>query len=231
MSWQYDGVARHTPTSNIAPASIAHLLMTVRLLNLWQLQTGLMAKQGMGPLHFGNAAPQAKTSSTRRGRRSPSAGVDLAFASPNLAAFAIDRAGPGMVDLVRGQASFGQIISRDRTSRAHIIAAGRIDAEVGAVLASERLRIALEALSRTYDHVVIDAGAMPASVEVVVGVASRAILVTTGVAATAEGEDLVTGGFKDVTVAARPAVVSGGTDASVLHGPGRAPPGRAACAP
>ena len=126
--------------------------------------------------------------------------VDLAFGSPNLAAFAIDRAGPGMVDLVRGQASFGQIISRDRTSRAHIIAAGRIDADVRAVLASERLRIALEALSRTYDHVVIDAGAMPESVEAVAGLATRAILVIPGMATTAAGEGLVTAGFKNVTV-------------------------------
>ena len=126
--------------------------------------------------------------------------VDLAFTSPNLAAFAIDRAGPGMVDLVRGQASFGQIISRDRTSRAHIIAAGRIDADVRAVLASERLRIALEALSRTYDHVVIDAGAMPESVEAVAGLATRAILVIPGMATTAAGEGLVTAGFKNVTV-------------------------------
>jgi Mrp family chromosome partitioning ATPase len=132
--------------------------------------------------------------------------VDLAFGSPNLAAFAIDRAGPGMVDLVRGQASFGQIISRDRTSRAHIIAAGRIDAEAAAVLPSKRLRIALEALNQTYDHVVIDVGAMPQSVEALAGLASRAILVTPGMAQDAmatAADRLVTAGFKIVTVYCR----------------------------
>jgi uncharacterized protein involved in exopolysaccharide biosynthesis/Mrp family chromosome partitioning ATPase len=129
--------------------------------------------------------------------------VDLAFGSPNLAAFAIDRSGPGITDLVRGQASFGQIISRDRVSRAHIVAAGRIDADSAAILTSERLRIAIEALSRTYDHVVIDAGAMAATLESIAGMASRAVLVTTGMAeeaAASASERLVAAGFTDVTV-------------------------------
>jgi uncharacterized protein involved in exopolysaccharide biosynthesis/Mrp family chromosome partitioning ATPase len=129
--------------------------------------------------------------------------VDLAFGSPNLAAFAIDRGGPGIADLLRGQASFGQIISRDRVSRAHIVAAGRTDADSAAILGSERLRVAIEALSRTYDHVVIDAGAMAATLESIAGMASRAVLVTTGMAeetATTASERLVAAGFTDVTV-------------------------------
>ena len=44
--------------------------------------------------------------------------VDLAFAHPNLAAVAVDPSAPGIADLVRGGASFGAIITRDRDSRA-----------------------------------------------------------------------------------------------------------------
>ena len=51
--------------------------------------------------------------------------VDLAFSHPNLAAVAIDPGAPGIADLVRGGASFGAIITRDRDSRVHIVPAGR----------------------------------------------------------------------------------------------------------
>src|SRR5262249_58629946 len=51
--------------------------------------------------------------------------VDLAFAHPNLAAVAVEPSAPGIADLVRGGASFGAIITRDRDSRAHIVPAGR----------------------------------------------------------------------------------------------------------
>ena len=60
---------------------------------------------------------------------------------------------------MRGTASFGQIITRDRFSRVQVIAAGRVGADAAAVVLSERLRIGIEALSRAYDHVIIDAGA------------------------------------------------------------------------
>jgi succinoglycan biosynthesis transport protein ExoP len=130
--------------------------------------------------------------------------VDLALGAPNLAAFGIDRNGPGMTDLVRGTASFGDIITRDRDSRVHIVPAGRIEADSAAILASERLRIALDALSRTYDHVVIDGGALATMVlEPFARAANRAVLVTTGVAqdaAEAAGDRLVAAGYTDVTV-------------------------------
>src|SRR5262249_55595037 len=84
--------------------------------------------------------------------------VDLAFAHPNLAPVAIDPDAPGIADLVRGGASFGAIITRDRDSRAHLVPAGRGGPDNAAILASERIGVALDALSRTYDHVVVDAG-------------------------------------------------------------------------
>ena len=64
---------------------------------------------------------------------------------------------PGFSDLFAGEASFAQVIFRDRASRAHFIPAGGrpILAET---IAGERLTTILGALDHTYDHLVIDAG-------------------------------------------------------------------------
>jgi capsule polysaccharide export protein KpsE/RkpR len=63
---------------------------------------------------------------------------------------------PGLSDLARGVASFGQIINRDTRSPLHIIGAG-IQPD-RALLTSPRVVMALDALMQTYDHVVLDAG-------------------------------------------------------------------------
>lgn len=84
--------------------------------------------------------------------------VDLA---PNAAPDARpEHAAKGIADLVRGQASFSEIISRDRASRAHMIATGWLDGDGLAVLGSDRLAIALDALERTYDHMVLHIGVL-----------------------------------------------------------------------
>ncbi|MBN9582268.1 MAG: lipopolysaccharide biosynthesis protein [Afipia sp.] len=84
--------------------------------------------------------------------------VDLAMASPALARLSTDPAAPGLTDLMQGAASFGQIITRDRLSRLHLVGAGG-DPSQRALLQSPRVAMALDALSRTYDYVVLDAGA------------------------------------------------------------------------
>jgi polysaccharide biosynthesis transport protein len=130
--------------------------------------------------------------------------VDLAFAAPKLAAVSIDPGRPGLADLVRGTASFGQIITRDRSSRVHLVPAGRIRDEASAILDSERLRMSIEALTQAYDHVVIDAGPVPdMQVARMAELASTAVLVATALPEdiTAAAKDrLVTGGVSDVTV-------------------------------
>ena len=109
--------------------------------------------------------------------------VDLAFASPRLATVIGNGIAAGMADLVRGTASFGQIIARDRWSRAHVIGAGRVGADGAAILASERLAIAIDALGRSYEHVVLDTGAMPGvPTDRLARLASQAVLVTAGAA-------------------------------------------------
>jgi len=131
--------------------------------------------------------------------------VDLALAAPKLAAVSVDPGGPGLADLVRGTASFGQIITRDRGSRVHLVAAGRVRDEASAILASERLRTGIEALTQAYDHVVIDAGPVPdMQVARMAELASSAVLIATIALPpeiTAAAKDrLVAGGVSDVTV-------------------------------
>ena len=62
---------------------------------------------------------------------------------------------PGFGDLVSGDVSFSQAIFRDRRSRAHFIPSGRQPTAPGA-LPGDRLATILDALDKTYDHVVVD---------------------------------------------------------------------------
>ena len=62
---------------------------------------------------------------------------------------------PGFADLLAGEASFAQVIFRDRRSRAHLIPAGLQPIRPEELL-GERLSTLLAALDHTYDHVVID---------------------------------------------------------------------------
>ena len=69
--------------------------------------------------------------------------VDLAFDEPALSAVAADPGAPGMGDLVRGAATFGQIITRDRYSRVQLVLAGEAAGNAAAIINSERLTIAM----------------------------------------------------------------------------------------
>src|SRR5262249_29748038 len=51
--------------------------------------------------------------------------VDLAASSPTISAISADPLAPGLAELMRGEASFSQVITRDRLSRVHLINAGR----------------------------------------------------------------------------------------------------------
>ena len=82
---------------------------------------------------------------------------------------------PGFTDLFAGEASFAQVIFRDRQSRAHFTPAGKkpVSAET---LTGERLQTILSALDHTYDHLVIDAG--DDMIPAIGGSANAAVVVT-----------------------------------------------------
>jgi uncharacterized protein involved in exopolysaccharide biosynthesis/Mrp family chromosome partitioning ATPase len=130
--------------------------------------------------------------------------VDLAFDEPGLGAIAGDPRALGIGDLVRGAASFGQIITRDRYSRVQLVQAGQGGGNAGAVINSERLTIAVDALARTYDHLVINAGpAAQLATERIARLAPCALLVATGIEpadAEALRDQLGNAGFGDVAV-------------------------------
>jgi polysaccharide biosynthesis transport protein len=134
--------------------------------------------------------------------------VDLTLGAPHLAIIASDPAAPGLAELVAGSASFGQIITRDRYSRVHLVMAGRGRPEepldAGAIVGSQQLSIAIEALGRSYDHVVLDAGAATeASLDLLARLAPRAVLVAPELdnPETADArEQLLQAGFANVSV-------------------------------
>src|SRR5262249_26952206 len=51
--------------------------------------------------------------------------VDLSGRSPTIAAVSVDTSAPGLAELAQGEASFSDIITKDRLSSAHLVCAGR----------------------------------------------------------------------------------------------------------
>ncbi|HWW46246.1 MAG TPA: exopolysaccharide transport family protein [Xanthobacteraceae bacterium] len=83
--------------------------------------------------------------------------VDLSATSAATAEASNDPDAPGLSDLLLGNTSFGDIITTDKASRLHLVGIGR-EREERALLASPRLVIAMDALGRAYDHIILDAG-------------------------------------------------------------------------
>jgi polysaccharide biosynthesis transport protein len=132
--------------------------------------------------------------------------VDLAFGAPNLSVISTEPKAPGIAELVRGTASFGDIITRDQNSRVHLVATGNVGNDGAVLAASPMLATVIEALVHNYHHVVIDAGsAADVAVERFAPLAQRAVLVAAdpgNAAARAAREQLMTAGFADVTLLA-----------------------------
>jgi Mrp family chromosome partitioning ATPase len=130
--------------------------------------------------------------------------VDLSVSSPNLDVVSVDPAAPGLAELIRGQASFSDVITKDRSSRLHLVATGQVGSDVGGLLDSHMLVPAIEALAHSYDYLVVDAGdASSAAISLAAQVAPRAILVAGAAGADlaeATREHLRTVGFADVTL-------------------------------
>lgn len=133
--------------------------------------------------------------------------VDLSMRAPTLKAVAIDPAAPGLTDLMNGSASFGQIITKDRLSGVHLVGAGRNPDR--AVLQSPRLGMAIDALLRAYDHVVLDAGAAVDLPPALIAAQAHAVIVPApGINAGARAamrDQLLGSGFIAVTILDAPA--------------------------
>jgi polysaccharide biosynthesis transport protein len=130
--------------------------------------------------------------------------IDLALSAPNLSAISADPHASGVAEAVRGQVSFGDVITRDKLSRVHMINAGRAGGDAAMILGSQRLATLIEALARAYDHVMIDAGAaLEAPVERLYRLAPRGVLVATeqdAPATQAARARMTSAGYADIAV-------------------------------
>jgi Mrp family chromosome partitioning ATPase len=133
--------------------------------------------------------------------------VDLSASSPAFAAVSADPMAPGLAELMLGEASFAQVITRDRLSRAHLVTAGRQGAD-RSLLQSPRLALALDALLRVYDHVLLDAGtASDLPAELLTANARAVVVPDASMNAEARklmSEQLKDVGFSDVTMLSKP---------------------------
>jgi hypothetical protein len=129
--------------------------------------------------------------------------VDLAFNAPNLSVISTDPQGPGIAELLRSQASFGDIITRDQFSNVHLIATGNVAGDPASLAASPMLPAALDALAQSYDFVVVDLGAVAEMPPGLMSVVTHAVLVApdaAGAAARSARERLTAAGFADVSL-------------------------------
>ena len=83
--------------------------------------------------------------------------VDLAASSPTMSEVSVDANAPGLAELMQGEASFTQVITKDRFSRVQLVNAGWPGFD-RAWLQSPRVALAIDALMQVYDHVLLDAG-------------------------------------------------------------------------
>jgi uncharacterized protein involved in exopolysaccharide biosynthesis len=131
--------------------------------------------------------------------------VDLVATSSAITA--VDPAAPGLAELMQGEASFAQIITRDRLSRVHLVSAGRPGFD-RAHLQSPRLTLAIDALLRVYDHVLLDAGTASDLPAELLTSQARAVVVPdasmTSDARTLMCDQLRAVGFSEVTMLSKP---------------------------
>jgi len=142
--------------------------------------------------------------------------VGLVKPAPVLEAISLQPSLPGLTDVIRGTASFGQIIGKDRLSRLHLVHYGLADLPLRALCVSPQFVVMMQALSRAYTHVIVDAGALSGDCGGFAAVAPRSVLIAPDNApqeiATAV-QMLVSSGFADIAVMTSGAMV--GPDALV----------------
>ena len=137
--------------------------------------------------------------------------VDLAGSSLTIPAASADPTAPGLAELMQGEVSFAQVITKDRLSRTHLVSAGRPGFD-RAQLQSPRLTLAIDALLRVYDHVLLDAGAASDLPAELLTSQARAVVVP-DVSMTSEARSLMCDqlravGFADVTMLRKPCQAS-----------------------
>ena len=129
--------------------------------------------------------------------------VGLGSADAAVRAISNDPSAAGLAELAGRTASFGEIITRDQLSSLHLVTSGRAATDRIAILSAPGVATTFAALARTYDQVVINAGAAwGPEMEALGEIAPHAILLAETVNAVTESarERLLFAGFDDVTI-------------------------------
>jgi succinoglycan biosynthesis transport protein ExoP len=130
--------------------------------------------------------------------------VGLGSADAAIRTTSIDPSASGLADLADGAASFGSIITKDRQSGVHLISSGHVPTDRNEILVSDIVPASFEALSRSYDFVVVAAGATGGpELEDIAAIAPAAVLVAgtlTNAGTASARERLLNAGFEDVIV-------------------------------
>jgi uncharacterized protein involved in exopolysaccharide biosynthesis/Mrp family chromosome partitioning ATPase len=141
--------------------------------------------------------------------------VDLSATSPTISAVSVDPNAPGLAELMQGEASFTQVITKDLMSRAQLVSSGRPGSD-RTLLQSPRLGLAIDALLNVYDHVLLAAGSaadLPA--EILTSQARAVVVPDASMAADARNlmcEQLKAVGFSEVTMLSKPVLPSDAVD-------------------
>jgi uncharacterized protein involved in exopolysaccharide biosynthesis len=141
--------------------------------------------------------------------------VELGSGDAAIKAISSDPSAGGLAELASGTATFSSIITKDKQSGLNLITSGRTPADRLTILSAPGMAPTFAALARSYDYLVLDAGALGGpEMAAIAEIAPHAFLLTemaTGPASAAGRERLIDAGFDDVTVlvGARAAEASG----------------------
>ena len=145
--------------------------------------------------------------------------VGLGAADAAIKRISTDPSAPGLDELAGGTASFGDIITKDKlgapSHRLRRAATDRI-----AILSAPGMATTFEALARSYDHVVISAGAARGpEMEALSELAPQAILLaeTVNAATDRARERLFFAGFDDVVILVGARSAAAGARAAAAH--------------
>ncbi|WP_342711480.1 Wzz/FepE/Etk N-terminal domain-containing protein [Bradyrhizobium sp. B124] len=165
----------------------------------------------LGPAAAESVTLTALTLARQMARQAKVVVVDLVASSPALTAATVDPGAPGLAELMQGEATFAQIITKDRQSRVQIVSAGRPGFD-RSHLQSPRLALAIDALLRVYDHVLLDAGtAVDLPAELLTAKAQAVVVPDAGMAQDARRsmvDQLRAVGFSEVTMLSKPCAPS-----------------------
>jgi Mrp family chromosome partitioning ATPase len=130
--------------------------------------------------------------------------VGLDAGNSGIRAASSDANAKGLAELAAGSASFRDIITKDKQSSLHLISMGLAPTDRFTLLCSPVMATGFDALARSYEYVILDAGpAEGTELKVVAEIAPHAMLLAetlTDPETIAAHERLVECGFTDVTI-------------------------------